>query len=329
MSNQILLRGNGDFTKEQFEQVLKANDEKHMMLSLGLTTSPGCNMRCVFCYSDSGTKEAGNKIKDIMTLKDFEKAITESAKMGAQSVILVGIGETLMDNKIRQIIEMVSSNGMYPLVFTNGTALDKDMVQFLHKNRATIYLSLNAVDEKIFDKISGSKGLFAKVMEGIDNCLEAGFGKIMEHNGHQVTDFAVNTMVMKENMDNIDAIKQFCEERNILFTCRLPEKLGTAKESWDALIAGGPEDEQKMKEIAMKHSLGGEVFRTDYGCLFWVAGVLLGVDGKARLCYSLNNKKDFGNIKTDSMLEIIQKKNVAYKPTMDYFCPIHAEMVNP
>jgi MoaA/NifB/PqqE/SkfB family radical SAM enzyme len=329
LSNQILLRGNGDFTKEQFEQALKADNENNMMLSLGLTTSPGCNMRCVFCYSDSGTKEAGNEINDLMTLKDFEKAINESAKLGAQSVILVGIGETLMDTKIRQIIEMVSANGLYPLVFTNGTVLDKDMVQFLHKNKATIYLSLNAVDEKIFNKISGSKGLFSKVMEGVDNCLEAGFGKIMEHNGHKVTDFAVNTMVMKENMNNIDAIKQFCDERNILFTCRLPEKLGTAKESWEELIAGGPEDEHKMKEIAMKHSLGGEVFRTDYGCLFWVAGVLLGVDGKARLCYSLNNKKDFGNIKTDSMLEIIQKKNVEYKPTMKYFCPIHAEMVEP
>ena len=69
-----MLRGNGDFTKEQFEQALNAHDKNHMMLSLGLTTSPGCNMRCVFCYSDSGTKEAGNKINDIMTLKDFEKA---------------------------------------------------------------------------------------------------------------------------------------------------------------------------------------------------------------------------------------------------------------
>jgi MoaA/NifB/PqqE/SkfB family radical SAM enzyme len=134
-------------------------------------------------------------------------------------------------------------------------------------------------------------------------------------------------MVMKENMDNIDEIKEFCKNKNILFTCRLPEKLGTAKESWDTLIAGSLKDEEKMKNIAMKHSLGGEVFRTDYGCLFWVAGVLLGVDGKARLCYSLNNRQDFGNIKTDSMLEIIKKKNVVYKPRMDYFCPIHAEMV--
>ena len=64
MNKQILLRGNGDFTKEQFEQVLRADNEKHMMLSLGLTTSPGCNMRCVFCYSDSGTREAGNEIRE-------------------------------------------------------------------------------------------------------------------------------------------------------------------------------------------------------------------------------------------------------------------------
>jgi len=327
LNKQILLRGNGDFTKEQFEQVLKADDEKHMMLSLGLTTSPGCNMRCVFCYSDSGTREAGNEIRELMDLKDFEKAISESAKLGAQSAILVGIGETLMDKKIRQIIEMISANGMYPLVFTNGTLLDKEMVKFLRRNQTTIYLSLNAVKEDIFEKISGSKGLFPRVMEGIDNCLEEGFGQITERNGHQVTDFAVNTMVMKENMDNIDEIKEFCNRKNILFTCRLPEKLGTAKESWDALIAGSLEDEEKMKNVAMKHSLGGEVFRTDYGCLFWVAGVLLGVDGKARLCYSLNNRKDFGNIKTDSMLEIIKKKNGAYKPRMDYFCPIHAEMV--
>ena len=326
MNNQILLRGNGDFTKEQFEQVLKAHDKNHMMLSLGLTTSPGCNMRCIFCYSDSGTREAGNEIKDLMTLKDFEKAITESAKLGAQSVILVGIGETLKDKRIRQIIEMISVNEMYPLIFTNGTLLDKNMVKFLHSNKATIYLSLNAVTEEIFDKISGSKGLFPKVMQGIDNCLKEGFGKITERNGHKVTDFAVNTMVMKENLENIDQIKEFCDKRNILFTCRFPEKLGTAKNSWKDLIAGSSEDEKKMKNIAMKHSLGGEVFRTDYGCLFWVAGVLLGVDGKARLCYSLNNKKDFGNIKTDSMLEIIKKKNVAYKPTRNYFCPIHAEM---
>jgi MoaA/NifB/PqqE/SkfB family radical SAM enzyme len=327
LKKQILLRGNGDFTKEQFEQVLKADNEKHMMLSLGLTTSPGCNMRCVFCYSDSGTREAGNEISELMDLKDFEKAISESAKLGAQSAILVGIGETLMDKRIRQIIEMISAKGMYPLVFTNGTLLDKDMVKFLRRNHTTIYLSLNAVKEDVFEKISGSKGLFPRVIGGINNCLEEGFGQITERNGHKVTDFAVNTMVMKENVDNIDEIKEFCNRKNILFTCRLPEKLGTAKESWNAMIAGSPEDEEKIKNIAMKHSLGGEVFRTDYGCLFWVAGVLLGVDGKARLCYSLNNRKDFGNIKTDTMLEIIKKKNCVYKPRKDYFCPIHAEMV--
>jgi MoaA/NifB/PqqE/SkfB family radical SAM enzyme len=322
----IMLRGNGDFTEEQFNQVLRADDEKHMMLSLGLTTSPGCNLRCIFCYSDGGTREAGNEIAGNMELEDFEKAVKQSAELGAESVIIVGIGETLMDRNIRPIIEIIHSCGMYPLIFTNGTLLDKHMVKFLKKNQTTIYLSLNAVKEDIFNRISGTTGFFQLVIEGIDNCLEEGFGKITERNGHRVTDFAVNTMVMKENMHHLDEMKEFCDERGILFTARLPEKLGSAQESWNDLIAGSPEDEKIMKEAAEKFSLGGEVFRTDFGCLFWVAGVLLGVDGKARLCYSLNNKRDFGNIKTDDMIDIIRRKNEIYTPTREYFCPIHAEM---
>jgi len=327
MDNQsILLRGNGDFTPEQFEKTLKADDEKYFMLSLGLTTSPGCNMKCIFCYSDGGTKEAGEKITGHMELKDFEKAITQSAELGAQSAILVGIGETLMDKNIRSIIEMVSGSGMYPLIFTNGTMLDKDMVKFLYKNHTTIYLSLNSIHEEAFNRISRTTGLYSKVIKGIDYCLDEGFGQITSRNGHKVTDFGINLMVMKENIDQIEDIKNYCEDRKILFTCRLPEKLGTAEETWDEHIAGDLEYEQKLKEATKKYYFGGEVFRTDYGCLFWVAGVLLGVDGKARLCYSLVNKKSFGNIKTDNMVDIIRNKNKVYTPTREYFCPIHAEM---
>lgn len=327
MDNEtILLRGNGDFTVQQYDQVLRADNEKHMMLSLGLTTAPGCNMRCIFCYNDGGTKEAGLDIAGHMGLEDYDKAISQSARLGAESVILVGIGETMMDRNIRAIIEMVSNNGMYPLIFTNGTIMDKETVKFLQRNNTTIYLSLNSVREDIFNSISRTTGLYPKVMEGIENCLEEGFGKITMRNGHKVTDFGVNTMAMKENIDHLGEIKQFCEDRNIHFTTRLPERLGTAQETWYTQIAGDPEVANKIKEAASEYYLGGEVFRTDHGCLFWVAGVLLGVDGKARLCYSLNNKKDFGNIKTDNMLEIIHKKNEIYTPTKKYFCPIHAEM---
>jgi MoaA/NifB/PqqE/SkfB family radical SAM enzyme len=326
ISINILLRGNGDFTNEQYKQAMRADDDRHLMLSLGLSTGPGCNMKCVFCYNDGGTREAGIPFTDIMTLADFEKAIQQSAALGAESVIIVGVGETMLDPKLPRIIELISESGMYPMIFTNGTLLDKKTVKFLADHKTTVYLSLNAVNEKLFDTISASKGLFPRVMEGVDNCLEAGFGKLTTRHGFTVTDFGVNTMAMKANVGHLTEIEKFCRDRNILFTCRMPEKLGTATGFWKKYIASSPEEEEKLKQTVAGYYAGGEVFRTDNGCLFWVAGVLLGVTGKARLCYSLNNKKDFGNIKTDSMREIILNKLKAYPPSREYFCPIHIEM---
>ena len=80
-----------------------------------------------------------------------------------------------------------------------------------------------------------------------------------------------------------------------------------------------------MRQLAQQHSLGNEVFSTDFGCLFWIIGVLLGVDGQARLCYSLNQRIDIGNIKTDSLREIIRKKRINYPHNADSFCPIHLD----
>ena len=325
-STRVLLRGNGDFTTEQFLQVMSAKHEQRMMLSLGLTTGPNCNMRCVYCYSEFGTREAGRSIGQRMILRDYEKAIRESAALGAQSVIIVGIGETMLDKNFTKIIELAHGEGMIPLIFTNGSLIDKEMARFLFDHETTIYLSLDSTREAVFNKITQTEGLFPSIINGIDNCLEAGFGQITYRNGHLVTDFAINSMVMKSNIDHLMEIEQFCQDRKILFTCRLPEKLGTAPHYWQNSIAATPEEEAELRKEAEKHSLGGEVFRTEYGCLFWITGVILGIDGQARLCYSLNNEKDFGNIRTDSMRDIIRKKHNIYPPQKDYFCPIHAEL---
>jgi MoaA/NifB/PqqE/SkfB family radical SAM enzyme len=124
-NSSVLLKGNGDFSKEQYLQVQRGDDEAHLLLSLGLTTAPGCNMRCIYCYNEGGRREAGRFVHRRMTLKDYEKAIREAAALGAQSVIMVGVGETMMDKHFRRIVEFTDRHGMIPLVFTNGTMLDK------------------------------------------------------------------------------------------------------------------------------------------------------------------------------------------------------------
>ena len=328
-SSPILLKGNGDFTAEQYLEVLRGEDESHLLLSLGLTTAPGCNMRCIYCYNEGGKLEAGRPAPGRMTLKDYGRAIREAAALGAQSVIMVGVGETMMDKNFLRIVELVSAGGMIPLIFTNGTQLDREAAQFLFQHQVSIYLALDSTREETFNTITRSEGFFGQVLQGIEHCLEAGFGKITTRNGHQVTDFAVNTMVMKLNAAHLQEIEDFCREKDLLFTCRFPEKLGTAQELWEILISSDQEEEAGMRQLAERHSLGNEVFRTELGCLFWTVGLLLGVDGRARLCYSLNQKMDFGNIKKESMRDIIRKKRLYYPHKDDAFCPIHLVMAPP
>jgi MoaA/NifB/PqqE/SkfB family radical SAM enzyme len=326
----IMLRGNGDFTPEQFLDVMEGTNERRLMLSLGLTTAPGCNMDCIYCYNESGRTEAGRAVGKRMKLADYEKAIREASSLGAQSVIMVGVGETMMDKNFRKLIELVADEGMIPLVFTNGTLLTGAMAKFLYEHGTSIYLALDSTREDVFDTVTGTKGMLPAVLAGIENCRAAGFGGITTRNGHAVTDFAVNTMVMKANLNCLEEIEDFCREKGLLFTCRFPEKIGAAPAHWDTLIAATAEEEALMRSIAERHSAGGEVFRTDSGCLFWMAGVLLGVDGQVRLCYSLNHGRDLGNIRKDSMREIIRKKRELYPPREDAFCPLHLDIsVNP
>jgi len=326
VDRSILLKGNGDFTAEQVMTVVKGDDPSLQLLSLGLTTAPGCNMDCIYCYNAGGTLEAGRETPYTMTWKDYDKAIREAAVLGAQSVIIVGVGETLMDENWRPIVQLTREQGMIPLIFTNGSLLDKDTCRFLFQYQASIYLSLESVREETFNLITRTKGLFPRVMEGIDNCLEAGFGSINTHNGYQVSDFGINAMIMKANIDELAEMEAFCQRKNILFTSRLPEKLGTAVTLWDDLISPSPEEAERMRKLSEKYSHGSEIFRTDFGCLFWVVGVLLGADGNARLCYSLNQKIELGNIKEVGIQEMIDKRRKHYPFNNNYFCPIHSEM---
>ena len=156
-NRSVLLKGNGDFTAEQFQKVIRGEDESHQLLSLGLTTAPECNMRCIYSYNKGGSRETGRTIRERMTRKDYEKAIREAAAMGAQSVIMVGIGETMMDKHFCRLLELTSAQDMIPLIFTNGTLLDKDMSRFLFQHQASIYLALGSVREETFDSITRSQ----------------------------------------------------------------------------------------------------------------------------------------------------------------------------
>jgi MoaA/NifB/PqqE/SkfB family radical SAM enzyme len=327
MKERVLLRGNGTFIREKYEKMLRQDDESNLMLTLGLTTRPGCNLDCKYCYNDGGLSEYGRKVpqSEWMSLDDYYKAIRQASQMGADSVTFVGIGETLMDPTVKLLIKSVKDNGMIPFVFTNVTNfIDEEMAKFLYKQGTTLYISLDSLDERTYAKIVGRGGMLKPTLEGIDNCIDAGYGGVWEENGHNVTNIAVNAMIVKDNYKELPEMKKYCDDRGILFTARVPSKIGSAEKNWDYLV-GTDEVYQNLQREIEPYFDGGIPFRTDRGCLFWVTGIHLGLDGEARLCNAVKNKKPIGNIKTESLREIINNRNEVYPPSREYKCPLRVE----
>jgi len=264
----VLLRGNGDFTEEQFEEVMRADNQQHLMLSLGLTTGTGCNMRCIYCYTEGGYKEAGHTVKGRMTPADYEKAIRQSAALGAQSVIIVGVGETMLDKNLPQVIEMTSRAGMYPLIFTNGTRLDRETARFLFENHTTIYLSLDSTVRMPSNALPPRKGCSA--VSWRHRPLPGGGVRQGKHAKRPSGD-----RLRPEYHGDEGECWTYRGNRAILpgpqhpVHLPLPREAGIAPEFWREYIAADAAEEEKLRSIASRYSRGGEVFSTEYGCLFW------------------------------------------------------------
>ncbi|MFA6888367.1 MAG: radical SAM protein [Candidatus Woesearchaeota archaeon] len=323
-NRRVVLRGNGTFTSEQFERVLRHDDSNNLMLTLGLTTGPGCNLRCAYCYNHGGIpKDLRERLSKRMVPNEYTNAIVEAAKLGAGSVIIVGIGETLMDPNIKEILQTTHDHGMTPVIVTNITDLvDQKMAQFLFDTGTSICASVDSVQDPTYSRIVGREGMLHKTLAGIDNCLRAGYGGSWEENGHLVTNIAFNAMAMKCNEPELEGLNRYCEEKEILFMTRTPSPLKERPSCWDEVV--GTSDDLKRIDGTVKRLYDGRgILGTQYGCLFWVSGIILGIDGEARLCYAAHNKAPMGNVRDMSLAELIYAKHNIY-PVTGGSCPLKA-----
>ncbi|MBW2980186.1 radical SAM protein [Candidatus Woesearchaeota archaeon] len=130
----------------------------------------GCNLNCIYCSVDEGLSskrgvdfvvEKDYIIKELKKLADFKAIDGLEAHINAQgeTLLYAGIVELVADiAKIKQI-KAIS-------IDTNGTLLTKQHVDELAKAGLTRFnLSLNALDQKIAEKMAGCDYNLNKVLE--------------------------------------------------------------------------------------------------------------------------------------------------------------------
>jgi len=140
-----------------------------------------CNFRCTYCMPERKFHSEYQFLKKQQRLSHEEifRIVKIAVELGVTKVRLTG-GEPLLDKNISKLINLISQvNGVEDLALTtNGVLLKKHANEMMKAGLDRITVSLDSIDEAIFNKMNGNKASVRDVLDGIEAAEKAGFDKI-------------------------------------------------------------------------------------------------------------------------------------------------------
>jgi radical SAM protein with 4Fe4S-binding SPASM domain len=158
-----------------------------------------CNAKCPFCYQDN------TPTKELSTKESFQ-VLDKLAENGIIFLLFTG-GEPTVKKDFIQIYRYAAKKGFQISILTNGIRLaDKDIQDlFTEYPPVGAVISLHALDEAIFEQVSGLPGSFKKVMAGIE------FLKKIN------VKFTFKIVITRINFEHVDKIKDYCHRNSIRY----------------------------------------------------------------------------------------------------------------
>ena len=146
-----------------------------------LLISQDCNLRCEYCFAETGDFGMGRKL---MTFETGKKAIDFLLKMSANRENLeldfFG-GEPLMNfGVVKQVVEYARSkekeyNKKFRFtITTNGMLLDDDKIDFINREMSNVVLSVDGrkeVNDRVRKRVDGT-GCYDRIMPKFRNLVE-------------------------------------------------------------------------------------------------------------------------------------------------------------
>ena len=164
--------------------------------------SRACNLKCVHCYNDSGSRKAS----DELSTEEARIVLDDLAGFGVPSVLFSG-GEPMMRPDIFELIEYAAANGLRTVISTNGTLITREIAQKIKQNKVSyVGISLDGIG-KINDQFRGVTGAFDRAVAGIRNCQDAGVR------------IGLRLTLTKRNVRDLERLFDFFETENIERAC--------------------------------------------------------------------------------------------------------------
>jgi radical SAM protein with 4Fe4S-binding SPASM domain len=163
----------------------------------------GCGLHCKHCYSDCYNKP--RFINKELNTKEVKFILDKVYNRGMLWLCFTG-GDPLTREDFLDLYTYAKVKGFIITIFTNAYSLNKRILDYLRENPPfVIEITLNAVTEDLYERISGVKGSFSKVMQGINLILKENLA------------LKIKTQITKDNLNQLPKIKQFIEKLGLKF----------------------------------------------------------------------------------------------------------------
>lgn len=184
--------------KSDYEKKERPKDHTETVLPVwsGLKVTGKCNFRCEHCWAALAGEEK--------SIEEIFRAVDKLEDMGIKHITVSG-GEPFLRTDIMKIIEYIKKKKFHISLYTNGSLLNKEKIEYLERildGIDVIQVSVDGSNETIFFKQRKTK-LFDVVKE---NLLLLGKSKLVVR---------ANMVATSYNLHDIENVYALCNEYNI------------------------------------------------------------------------------------------------------------------
>jgi len=325
-SDPYYLQGIDNYTKDD---LFRVRDEREAgrperILSICVSTTAMCNVRCWYCYALANKSRNPNKL----SVDEYRNLIREAAELGATTMIICGDGEPTFDPDLIPILEEGAERGMIPVLVTNGTIMGDDATALrihgmngaaltarVHALGASLLVKLETLRPSLYEQMLAVDGIWEKFEVGVRRIVDAGFGDtwLDSRTQQRFTRLSFTGVCTRQNRDEIPGMLAWARERGGQYICKIPSPTGGALEHKDDYLFSVQEvpsvrdwlaDYTDKRETLTPIVLDEEHCMT---CMAWHLGPVITEDGRYVECYT-STGFDYGNIRKSSLRELLLQK---------------------
>ena len=193
-----------------------------------------CNLQCIHCHAESNPGSDKE-----LSFEQMRHLLREIAAQPEFKMIVFSGGEPLLREDIFELCDYASRLGLWPVLATNGTLLDRAAAERLRQAGVCgVAVGLDGDCPSIHDEIRGEPGAFRRAIEG---CLAAkDAGLVLQ----------INTTLMQQNHERLPQILRLSENLGskvvLTYFCAPCGRGGTNKE----ILLDQVQYEKALRQIA-------------------------------------------------------------------------------